>query len=98
MKLTPYQIILSPVRTEKSLRLMRDENKYTFYVHPKANKTQIKEAVQKLFGVRVLKVNVVKLPPKVRRWGRGRPGRTSWKKKAIVKLPEGETIAIFEGM
>ena len=93
-----YDIILKPVITEKSMEAMA-EKKYTFYVHTDATKTQIKEAVEKMFaGTKVEKVNTMNLNGKVKRRGMVY-GRTSKKKKAIVKLTEASAdIEIFEGL
>ena len=93
-----YDVILRPVVTEKSMTAM-GEKKYTFYVHPDATKTQIKEAVQKMFeGTKVESVNTMNLKGKKKRRGMVY-GRTSAKKKAIVTLTEeSEDIQIFEGL
>lgn len=93
-----YDVILKPVITEKSMDLM-SEKKYTFYVHPQANKVQIKEAVEKMFdGVKVEKVNTMNLPGKEKRRGMT-VGKTSKRKKAIVTLTaESKDIEIFEGL
>ena len=90
----PRQIIIRPIITEKSDRATQRENKYTFEVALKANKMQIKEAVERLWGVKVKKVNTVIMKPKPRRrgWVRGRTRR--WK-KAVVTLEEGHTIDVF---
>lgn len=88
-------IIKRPVITEKSMADTA-ENKYTFMVDLKANKTQIKEAVEKLFKVEVDKVNTMIVPGKWKRMGKS-IGKTSEQKKAIVKLKEGHKIEIFEG-
>ena len=93
-----YDVILKPVVTEQSMTAM-GEKKYTFYVHPDATKTQIKEAVQKMFeGTKVDSVNTMNLKGKKKRRGMVY-GRTSAKKKAIVTLTEeSEDIQIFEGL
>ena len=93
-----YDVILKPVVTEKSMELM-GEKKYTFLVHPEATKSQIKEAVEKLFeGTKVAKVNTMNLDGKTRRRGRT-VGKTAKSKKAIVKLTEdSKDIEIFEGL
>ena len=94
-----YDIILKPVITEKSMNEMADK-KYAFYVHPQANKIQIKEAVQKMFeGAVVDKVNTMNLPGKKKRTRSHKYGRTSARKKAIVKLTAAsKEIEIFQGM
>jgi len=89
-------IILKPVISEKSMKLMA-EGKYTFRVHPKANRTQIKQAVEEIFGVKVVSVNTMRMPGKLRRFGRFQGRRSDWK-KAIVQLKEGDSIKIFEGL
>ena len=93
-----YDVIQKPLVTEKSMDGM-GLKKYTFLVHPEANKTQIKEAVEKMFaGTKVEKVNTMNLNGKVKRRGMVY-GRTSKKKKAIVKLTEASAdIEIFEGL
>ena len=93
-----YDVILKPVITEKSMDLMADK-KYTFLVHPEANKTQIKEAVEKMFeGTKVARVNTMNLEGKNRRRGMV-VGKTAKTKKAIVQLTEdSKEIEIFEGL
>lgn len=88
------EILKRPVLTEKSLTLQAEENKYTFDVEYNADKTQIKAAVEKMFDVKVEKVNVIKVKPKTKRVGRY-VGKTNRRKKAIVKLAEGNTIDLF---
>ena len=93
-----YDIIQKPVITEKSMAGM-EEKKYTFTVHPEATKTQVKEAVEKLFeGTKVAKVNTMNQDGKTRRRGRT-VGKTAKTKKAIVQLTEdSKEIEIFEGL
>ncbi len=93
-----YDVILKPVITEKSMALM-GEKKYTFLVHPEANKTMIKEAVEKMFeGTKVEKVNTMNIPGKQKRRGMTY-GRTAKTKKAIVKLTaDSKDIEIFAGL
>ena len=90
----PRDILLAPVVSEKSYSLL-DENKYTFVVDPRANKTEIKIAVEQVFGVKVSAVNTINRQGKTRRtrFGQGRRKNT---KRAIVTLREG-TIDIFGG-
>jgi len=91
----PRDIIRRPVITEKSTDLM-SEKKYVFEVDPKANKTEIKQAVEQIFGVKVEKVNTMNVRGKVKRFGRYSGRRPNWK-KAIVKLTEdSKAIEIFE--
>ena len=93
-----YDVILKPVVTEKSMNAMA-EKKYTFLVHPDANKTMIKEAVERMFeGTKVAKVNTMNLDGKKKRRGRT-AGTTSKTKKAIVQLTaDSKEIEIFEGL
>ena len=93
-----YDVILKPVITEKSMAGMSDK-KYTFMVHPEANKTQIKEAVEKMFeGVKVAKVNTMNIPGKRKRRG-AIVGMTAKTKKAMVWLTEdSKDIEICEGL
>jgi large subunit ribosomal protein L23 len=95
MSLHPNQVLLAPVVSEKSYELI-DQRKYAFRVHPDAHKTQIRQAVEELFDVRVQGVNIVKVQPKPKRRGLARGQKPGWK-KAIVHLREGESIEIFEG-
>ena len=93
-----YDVILKPVITEKSMNAMSDK-KYTFLVHTEANKSQIKEAVEKMFpGTKVSKVNTMNVDGKKRRRGMV-VGKTAKRKKAIVQLTEdSKDIEIFEGL
>jgi len=91
----PRDVLLAPVISEKSYGLL-DENKYTFLVHPSANKTEIKIAVEKVFGVSVISVNTIN------RQGKRRRTRTGWgkrkdTKRAIVSVATGDRIDIFGG-
>ena len=86
------EIIKAPVITEKAA-YMGQENVYAFYVDPKANKTEIKLAIEKLFNVKVEEVRTINVHPKKRRVGRY-TGLTNRKKKAIVKLAQGQTIEL----
>ena len=93
-----YDVILKPVITEKSMNAMGDK-KYTFFVHPEATKTQIKEAVEKMFeGTKVKSVNTMNIDGKKRRRGMT-VGKTAKSKKAIVALTEESAdIEIFQGL
>ena len=93
-----YDVILKPIVTEKSMNAM-GEKKYTFMVHPEANKSQIKEAVEKLFeGTKVKSVNTMNMDGKNKRRGMV-VGKTAKSKKAIVTLTEdSKDIEIFEGL
>lgn len=85
------EVVKAPVITEKSGNLMQNAGTYTFRVDVKANKTEIKNAIEKLFNVKVESVRTVNVKPKKRRVGRY-AGLTNRTKKAIVKLAEGQTI------
>ena len=95
MSLHPNEVLLAPVVSEKSYSLITDR-KYTFKVHADAHKTQIRQAVEELFDVRVENVNVTQVKAKPKRRGLFRGSRPGWK-KAIIQLREGDTIEIFEG-
>ncbi len=88
-----YQVLRSPHITEKATMLEK-ENKYVFKVRPKTNKTEIKRAVEDIYGVDAIGVKIIKIPKKRRRLGR----QTGWRKgykKAIVKIKEGQKIEIL---
>lgn len=93
-----YDVILKPVVTEKSMAAMA-EKKYTFLVHPEANKTMIKEAVEKMFeGAKVASVNTMNCEGKSKRRG-ATVGKTAKTKKAIVQLTaDSKDIEIFAGL
>jgi large subunit ribosomal protein L23 len=95
MSLEPRQVLIAPVVSEKSYSLIED-NKYSFRVHPKAHKTQIRQAVEELFDVKVEGVNIVKVKAKPKRRGFHRGQKPGWK-KAIVQLRAGDRIEILEG-
>ena len=87
-------VLKKPVLTEKSLLLQQNENKYTFDVDVNTNKTEVKVAVEKMFDVKVEKVNIMNVKPKTKKMGRY-VGKTKRRKKAIVKLKEGYSIDLF---
>ncbi len=89
-----YDIIKEPIITEKSMALKEKENKYCFAVNPKANKIEIKNAVEKFFKVNVVSVATLSVKPKAKRVGKY-DGYTQAYKKAIVKLVEGDKIDAF---
>jgi large subunit ribosomal protein L23 len=95
MSLHPNEVLLAPVVSEKSYAQIADR-KYSFRVHKDAHKTQIRQAVEQSFGVKVEDVNVVKVRAKPKRRGLIKGTRPGWK-KAIVTVRPGETIEIFEG-
>ena len=93
MKDTKYlEIIKAPVITEKS-EIAREAGKFTFKVDPRANKLEIKEAIEKIFNVKVTSIRTINVKPKKRRVGRY-TGLTNRTKKAIVTLAEGQTIEL----
>lgn len=92
----PRDVIIRPVVTEKSTRLM-ENNQYTFEVALDANKSQIRDAVEKIFKVTVTGVSTARIRGKLKRQGRFE-GRRPDRKKAVVTLAEGDRIEIFEGL
>jgi len=93
----PHDIILKPIVTERSM-MQTEEKKYTFKVDKKANKYQIKDAVEQIFDVKVDSVSVMNIQGKLKRMGRNQGRTASWK-KAIVKLkPESKEIKLFENL
>jgi large subunit ribosomal protein L23 len=90
-----YQVIKRPVVTERTTLLKEKENKYMFIVDKKANKYQIKDAIEKMFNVDVEKITTLNVKGKLRRLGRYSGYRPSYK-KAIVKLAQGQTIKFIE--
>lgn len=91
----PRTIILAPIITEKSVYLKEKYNQVSFWVDPSANKIEIKKAVEDLFKVKVVNVQTIRVKGKPK-GGFRNPGRTSIRKKAIVRLAEGQTIEFFE--
>lgn len=92
--MTNYRdIIKAPIITEKSADLIQNQNTVTFSVDVKANKTQIKQAIEKIFNVEVESVNTINVKPRKKRVGRY-VGKTNKVKKAIVKLKEGSSIEL----
>jgi large subunit ribosomal protein L23 len=89
------EVLIAPVVSEKSYSLIED-NKYSFRVHEKAHKTQVRQAVEELFDVKVEAVNIVKVPSKPKRRGFSQGKKPGWK-KAVVRLRAGDRIEIFEG-
>lgn len=88
-----HDVIIRPIITEESM-LKMDENKYTFEVAVKANKTEVKQAIEKLFNVDVKNVNIMNVRGKLKRMGRF-AGYTRKRRKAIVTIAEGQSIEIF---
>ena len=85
--------LFAPLITEKTMKLQAEDNKVTFEVARSANKTQVKQAVEEIFKVKVEKVNIVNVRPRTKRMGRY-VGQTSAVRKAIVKLAEGNSIEL----
>lgn len=88
-----YQAIIS----EKGSVLKDKENRYLFKVHPRANKIEIKKAIESAFDVKIINVKTINMKGKAKKLGRFEGKRSSWK-KAIVKLKEGDTIEFFENV
>ncbi len=91
-----YEVLRRPLITEKNA-MLQAQGKYAFEIAREANKPQIKQAVEKVFKVKVLAVNVMTVPGKTRRVGRRQVLTQSWK-KAIVTLKPGDKIELFEGV
>jgi large subunit ribosomal protein L23 len=91
-----YDIIIKPIITEKSSLLKETGNQYVFEVQRDTNKIEIKKAIEKLFKVKVVSVQVARMEGKIRRVGKFSGKRPDWK-KAIVKLSPKDKITIFEG-
>ena len=95
MSLHPGEVLIAPVVSEKSYGQIA-QNRYTFKVHQDAHKTQVRQAVEELFDVKVPKVAIIKVQAKPKRRGQFRGIRPGWK-KAVVQLKQGDSIEIFEG-
>ena len=93
----PHDIIRKPIVTERSMNDMA-EGKYTFVVDKKANKTEIKNAIEKIFGVKVEKVNTMLMEGKVKRQGIHEGKRPDWKKAVVTLTKDSKGIEFFEGM
>ena len=89
-----YDVIVRPIVTEKTVNVNTKNNTVVFEVAPKSNKTEVKIAVEKIFNVKVEKVNIVNVHPKTKRMGRYE-GKTNAVRKAYVKLAEGSEIDVF---
>ena len=92
-----YDVILKPVISERSMDIA-PEKKYTFKVAPDANKTEIKQAVEEIFGVEVQKVNVINMEGKLKRMGRTQGRRSSYKKAVVTLTPDSKNIEFFESL
>ncbi len=93
-----YQVLKRPIVTEKSLGHLQPANQYAFEVDIRANKLQVKEAVETAFGVKVEKVRIMRMPAKIGRYGRRAVVKRPMWKKAIVTLAPGDSIQLFEGV
>lgn len=93
-----YDVLRRPIVTEKSNRQTEVQKQYTFEVDRRANKLQVKDAVETAFNVKVLDVNIVNVPPKLGRYGRRIVTKKPAYKKAVVTLIPGNSIMFFEGV
>lgn len=93
----PHDIIIKPIITENSMDDMASK-KYTFAVNKKANKIQVKQAVETVFGVKVEKVNTMNMIGKVKRMGAKEGKRADWKKAIVTLKSDSKEIEFFEGM
>ena len=93
----PHDIIIRPWITEKSMDLQQDR-KYVFVVDKNSNKTEIKNAVEAIFGVKVAKVNTINMRGKMKRMGRFEGKRPDWKKAIVTLTEDSKTIEFFEGL
>jgi large subunit ribosomal protein L23 len=96
MSLHPNEVLLAPVVSEKSYAQIESNNTYSFRIHPDAHKTQVRQAVEELFNVKVLRVNIAMVQSKPKRRGMHKGRKPGWK-KAIVQLKPGDSIEIFQG-
>ena len=94
---TAYDIIIKPIITEQSMEAT-EEKKYVFQVANDANKIEIKKAVEEIFGVKVEKVNTIRMEGKMKRQGMTSGRRASWKKAMVKLTADSKTIEFFEGM
>lgn len=94
--MNPYQIVKRPVVTEKLSRLAGEGGRYAFEVDVRANKLEIKQAIEHIFKVKVVKVNTIVMPGKQRRFGAHLSPAHPWK-KAVATLKAGDRIEIYEG-
>ena len=94
---TAYDIIIKPIITEQSMEATEDK-KYVFQVANDANKIEIKKAVEEIFGVKVAKVNTIRMDGKEKRMGVHIGRRASWKKAMVKLTADSKTIEFFEGM
>ena len=92
-----HEVIRKPLVTEKTNIAREEQNLVTFAVDPRANKHEVKRAVESLFDVTVLEVRTMRMPRKTRRVGKFMGRKPEWK-KALVRLAEGQSIEFFEGV
>lgn len=97
MSVSPYDIILAPIITEKSMTL-QEEGKYVFRVMKTANKSEIKKAVETVFGVKVASVNTMNMLGKVKRQGVHKGKRPDWKKAIVTLTKDSKAIEFFENL
>lgn len=95
--MTPHEILRKPVITEKSTIQKEANNQFTFEVDRRANKVEIRRAVEQVFNARVVNVRTIRMNGKIKRFGRTLGKRRNWK-KAIVTLAQGEHVEFFEGV
>jgi large subunit ribosomal protein L23 len=93
---SPYDVLQRPALSEKAVGMI-EQGRYVFYVHPDASRTQVKDAVERVFKVDVVKVNIANVRGKEKRVGRY-AGRTADRKKALVTLADGQRITQLEGL
>jgi large subunit ribosomal protein L23 len=94
---SPYDVIIKPVISEKSMA-SAEKKKYTFHVAVDANKTEVKRALEEIFGVEVAKVNVMNYQGKVKKMGRNVGRRSSFKKAIVTLAPESKEIEFFQSL
>ncbi|SDL17810.1 50S ribosomal protein L23 [Natronincola ferrireducens] len=93
----PHDIVIRPLVTEESMTDIADK-KYAFVVDRRANKTEVRRAIEKIFGVKVEKVNTMNMKGKFKRMGRNVGKRPDWKKAIVTLTQDSKEIEIFEGM
>lgn len=93
----PHDVIIRPIITEDSMEEMANR-KYTFVVSKKANKIDVKQSIEKIFGVKVERVNTMIFKGKIKRQGAKQGKRPDWKKAIVTLTPESKEIEFFEGM
>jgi large subunit ribosomal protein L23 len=94
---SPYDIIKRPIITERTSEMMADK-KYVFEVDPRVNKTEIKQAVEHIFKVKVTSVNTMRVPGKPKRYGRYSGYTSEWKKAIVTLSPDSKELEFFESV